>query len=363
MNTFGQGVGNESLNNLAQIESFYPDLAQNSVSNATEGEEDPQSGVSTRVLYWHHPDYVGNVDLVTDLNQEAYEFYLYNPWGESLYHWESGSSSWNSPFRFNSKEFDAETGMHYYGARYHHPKLSVWMSVDPWTYKTLESYQYTANNPIVLVDPDGKCPWCIPILILAFLTAPQPAMAPGLNETANQKALEEAQDMYAQWLMVPVFGTAAAVEAGTAGLATFLAEEALSYFTGLPFSPKDITDIARSLGRSVRIKAGTSNNTIVIGGGGDDVGEVVKKMNSPRVQTFTPSNAATEELAKLKKECNCGKLSIEELRETKMYKENKAWIKARIEAGDNIIDIGPKPNGDPSPFYEMELDIINSLTE
>jgi hypothetical protein len=86
-------------------------------------------------------------------------------------------------------------------------------------------------------------------------------------------------------------------------------------------------------------------------------------MNSPRVQTFSPSNDAIEDLAKRKKECKCGKLSIEELRETKMYKENKAWIKKRIEAGDNIIDIGPKPNGDPSPFYEMELDIINSLTE
>ena len=109
-------------------------------------------------MYWYHPDYVGNVDLVTDLNGEAYEFYLYNPWGESLYHWESGSSSWNSPFRFNSKEFDAETGMHYYSARYHHPKLSVWMSVDPLAHITFDSYQYTNNNTIMYYDSDGGMP-------------------------------------------------------------------------------------------------------------------------------------------------------------------------------------------------------------
>lgn len=158
MDKFGQDADNESFNRLRPIESFYPDLGRNSVSNATEGEQDPQSSISTRVLYWYHPDYVGNVDLVTDLNGEAYEFYLYNPWGESLYHWESGSSSWNSPFRFNSKEFDVETGMHYYGARYHHPKMSIWMSVDPLAHITFDSYQYTNNNAIMYYDSDGGMP-------------------------------------------------------------------------------------------------------------------------------------------------------------------------------------------------------------
>ena len=160
MEKFGQVADKERFNSIGPIESLYPDLAQNTVSYATEGERDPQSSISTRVLYWYHPDYVGNVDLVTDLNQEACEFYLYNPWGESLYHWESGSSSWNSPFRFNSKEFDAETGMHYYGARYHHPKLSVWMSVDALANIGPEHsvYSYTQNNPITLIDPDGNWP-------------------------------------------------------------------------------------------------------------------------------------------------------------------------------------------------------------
>jgi RHS repeat-associated protein len=158
MSNFGQIADNESFSSVVPIESLYPDLAQNFVSNATTDALNPEPSVSTRIIYWYHPDYVGNVDLVTDLNQEAYEFYLYNPWGESLYHWESGSSSWNSPFRFNSKEFDAETDMHYYGARYHHPKLSVWMSVDPLTAATQESYQFTANNPIDLIDPDGGSP-------------------------------------------------------------------------------------------------------------------------------------------------------------------------------------------------------------
>ena len=167
MSNFGQITDNESFNSIAPIESLYPDLTQNAVSNATTDGLNPEPSVSTRIIYWYHPDYVGNVDLVTDLNQEAYEFYLYNPWGESLYHWESGSSSWNSPYRFNSKEFDAETGMHYYGARYHHPKLSVWMSVDPLVEQTMESYIYSGNNAITLLDPDGKWPG-LPAMVKHF---------------------------------------------------------------------------------------------------------------------------------------------------------------------------------------------------
>ena len=159
MSYFGQSVENESFNTLVPIERFYPDLAPNTVSNATSESSSEPLFQGTRILYWYHPDYVSNVDLVTDVNGEAYELFLYNAWGESLHHWISNSSnSWSSPYRFNSKELDPETGMHYYGARYHHPKLSVWMSVDPLVIITGESYVYTSNNPIELLDPNGLSP-------------------------------------------------------------------------------------------------------------------------------------------------------------------------------------------------------------
>ena len=156
MSYFGQFIENESFNTLVPIERFYPDLAPNTVSNATSESSSEPLFQGTRILYWYHPDYVSNVDLVTDVNGEAYELFLYNAWGESLHHWTSNSSNgWSSPYRFNSKELDPETGMHYYGARYHHPKLSVWMSVDPLAHETFEPYQYTGNNPIRFIDENG----------------------------------------------------------------------------------------------------------------------------------------------------------------------------------------------------------------
>ena len=46
-------------------------------------------------------------------------------------------------------------------ARHYHPTLSIWLSVDPMSdmYPGLSPYVYCANNPVRLVDPDGRDVW------------------------------------------------------------------------------------------------------------------------------------------------------------------------------------------------------------
>ena len=63
-----------------------------------------------------------------------------------------------TPYLFNAKEFDEETGMYYYGARYYEPRLSLWMSVDSLQekYPNISTYCYAANNPIKFIDSDGR---------------------------------------------------------------------------------------------------------------------------------------------------------------------------------------------------------------
>ena len=43
-------------------------------------------------------------------------------------------------------------------ARHYHPTLSIWLSVDPMAdkYPGVSPYTYCANNPVRLVDPDGR---------------------------------------------------------------------------------------------------------------------------------------------------------------------------------------------------------------
>ncbi len=71
---------------------------------------------------------------------------------------EDRAADFATPYLFNGKELDGETGLYNYGARYYDPSLSLWMSVDPLAskYLGLSPYAYVANNPIAYVDLDGR---------------------------------------------------------------------------------------------------------------------------------------------------------------------------------------------------------------
>ena len=63
---------------------------------------------------------------------------------------------WIQHPKFNGKEFDEETGLYYYGARYYDPRVSLWISTDILEEKNYgnSSYAYT-YNPITFIDPIG----------------------------------------------------------------------------------------------------------------------------------------------------------------------------------------------------------------
>ncbi|MGO3708264.1 RHS repeat-associated core domain-containing protein [Mesonia hippocampi] len=69
-------------------------------------------------------------------------------------------NSYNSPYKFNAKELDEETGNYYYGARYYSPKYNLMLSVDPMyhLYPSVSPYAYTLNNPVRYTDPTGMTP-------------------------------------------------------------------------------------------------------------------------------------------------------------------------------------------------------------
>ncbi|MDD3630923.1 MAG: RHS repeat-associated core domain-containing protein [Bacteroidales bacterium] len=69
------------------------------------------------------------------------------------------NSEFDSRYKFTAKELDNETSYTYFGARYYEADLSNWLSVDPLSdkYPSLSPYCYTADNPVVLIDPNGMC--------------------------------------------------------------------------------------------------------------------------------------------------------------------------------------------------------------
>ena len=120
--------------------------------------------------YFYHPDHLGSTSYITDASGEVYQHLEYFAFGETFV--EEHSNTHRTPYLFNGKELDEETGLYYYGARYYDPQTSIFMSVDPAALKMpgWSPYNYTFNNPIKLTDPDGRIP-IIPLLIKAGANA------------------------------------------------------------------------------------------------------------------------------------------------------------------------------------------------
>lgn len=109
-----------------------------------------------KMQFYYHPDHLGSSSYITNLDGEVVQYIEYVPFGEVFI--EERNNVWNTPYLFNAKEFDEETGLYYYGARYYDPRLSLWMSTDPMQekYPQHTSYLFVGSNPVNAIDPDGN---------------------------------------------------------------------------------------------------------------------------------------------------------------------------------------------------------------
>jgi RHS repeat-associated protein len=108
-----------------------------------------------KLIYFYHSDHLGSSSLITNLDGEVTQHIEYIPYGEVFI--EERNNVWNTPYLFNAKELDEETGLYYYGARYLNPMDAMWLSVDPLfeKYVGMSPYNYCAGNPVNFIDPDG----------------------------------------------------------------------------------------------------------------------------------------------------------------------------------------------------------------
>ena len=132
-----------------------PEAAQARVrTRAANGNFKPNDDYE-KMQFYYHPDHLGSSSYITNLDGEVAQHIEYVPFGEVFI--EERNNTWNTPYLFNAKEFDEETGMYYYGARYYEPRLSLWMSVDRFQekYPNISTYCFSANNPIGILDIGG----------------------------------------------------------------------------------------------------------------------------------------------------------------------------------------------------------------
>jgi RHS repeat-associated protein len=103
-----------------------------------------------RNRYYYHSDHLGSTVLVTGEDGKAVWDGDYTPFGR-LYDERGGK---DHTVQFTGKEYDGDSGLYYFNARWYEADLGRFISEDPardggnW-------YVYAGNNPLRYVDPSG----------------------------------------------------------------------------------------------------------------------------------------------------------------------------------------------------------------
>ena len=119
---------------------------------------------------YYHADGLGSVTGLTNSSQVVVESYGYDGFGNL-----NQAPTVQNPYTYTGREWDAETGLYYYRARYYDPKVGRFLQQDPVLQPTpkgknlqnpisklltrpqeLQPYVYTLNNPVNYIDPKGE---------------------------------------------------------------------------------------------------------------------------------------------------------------------------------------------------------------
>ncbi len=118
---------------------------------------DPNAAANARI-YFAHTDHLGTPTILTDSNQNIAWQAKFDPFGKATVSAETVTNN----IRFPGQYFDAETSLHYNMQRYYEPSLGRYLQSDPIGLAGgINTYAYAYNNPVNLIDPDGRSPLLI----------------------------------------------------------------------------------------------------------------------------------------------------------------------------------------------------------
>ena len=118
---------------------------------------DASGTVEASESFVYHTDGLGSVTELTDSTGTVVRAYVYDAYGQIV----TETGALENPYTFTGREFDAESGLYFYRARYYDARTGRFISEDPVAGlltipQTLNPYPYVANNPLNLTDPSGE---------------------------------------------------------------------------------------------------------------------------------------------------------------------------------------------------------------
>jgi RHS repeat-associated protein len=116
-----------------------------------EGIDQPLAMARNGVTALYDGDGLGSITSLYDSAGAQAATYNFTSFGTT-----TPTGSLFNPFQYTGREWDSETGLFYYRARYYDQGTGRFVSEDPMSFKGgINFYSYTINNPINFVDPSG----------------------------------------------------------------------------------------------------------------------------------------------------------------------------------------------------------------
>ena len=107
---------------------------------------------------YYHYDGIGTVTEMTDSAAKTAKSYTYDAFGNIL----TQNGLVQDPYSFSTKEYSAQSGLVYFGARWYDPGIGRFITEDflagnIYRPSSLHRYVYVQNNPVNWIDPLGLC--------------------------------------------------------------------------------------------------------------------------------------------------------------------------------------------------------------
>ena len=115
--------------------------------------DEPLAVTTNKDKYYYHADGLGSIIALTDQSGKVAQDYDYDSFGNL----KDQKNRIKQPFTYTGREWDKETGLYYYRARYYDPMEGRFISKDPIGFKGgINLYNYVDSNPINNTDPTGE---------------------------------------------------------------------------------------------------------------------------------------------------------------------------------------------------------------
>ncbi len=100
-------------------------------------------------------DALGSITSLTGSSGSIAQSHAYDSFGNTT----TSTGTLRNYFQYTGREFDAETGLYYYRARYYDPEGGTFLAGDPIRFLGgINFYKYASNNPVNFRDSLGLCP-------------------------------------------------------------------------------------------------------------------------------------------------------------------------------------------------------------